>query len=259
MRIHDDRPGAAGGYPDDRNHGRFAGGSNKHALPPDDPGAAGTRQLGDRRYAGSSRSASDGLDHYDDDAYTFDQPGSPDAYYPEFYDDPVHDAVRGPRWNGGTDFGLLVLRLALGAVFIAHGAQKLFGVLGGSGIDGVAAMLGEMGFEQTRPLAIVTGVTEFGGGLLLVLGLFTPLAAAGLLGVMANAIALRYGAGFFASSNGIEYELMLGSVALGLLFTGPGRVAVDNGWPWFRRPIVAGMTGLVLAAAASVTVLVVLH
>lgn len=163
------------------------------------------------------------------------------------------------RWHGAADLGLLIIRLFLGGTFIAHGAQKLFGAFGGPGVDGFARGLEQMGFRQAGILSWVTGVTEFGGGLLLVLGLFTPLAAAGLVGVMSNAVFLEFGSGFFAMNGGFELPATLGAVALGLMFTGPGRAALDNGRAWFRRPGTMGFISLLIAAAASAGVLFLLH
>lgn len=176
----------------------------------------------------------------------------------DYYDELARQ--RQPRpWTAGADLGLLILRLALGALFLAHGSQKLFGVLGGPGSVGFARTLEGMGFQQAGTLALVTGGTELASGALLVLGLFTPLAAAGIVGLMANAVFLHLGRGFFQSGGGFEFEAVLGVVALGLMFTGAGRVAVDNGRWWFRRPLTAGFISLVIAAGAAAGVLVGLH
>src|SRR5262249_40587553 len=67
-------------------------------------------------------------------------------------------------------YGLTVLRLAVGAVFIAHGAQKLFGIWGGGGLARTAAYFASLGLNPAYPLAVLVGTLEFGGGLLLVLG-----------------------------------------------------------------------------------------
>ncbi|APU17202.1 putative membrane protein [Actinoalloteichus sp. GBA129-24] len=157
--------------------------------------------------------------------------------------------------NAGTDVGLLVLRLVLGGVFVAHGAQKVFGLFGGPGIDGFAAYLTQSGFQQAELLAWVTGVTELAGGALVILGFATPLAAAGLLAVMANVILLRFAEGFFLTPDGgFELEAVLAGLAAALVFAGPGRAALDNGRPWYRRPIITGVSCLVVAAGAAAAV-----
>ena len=246
MRIHDDRPGSAGGYPDDRNQG-----SNAPAGV-GSQGPAGTQGLGVQKH-----------NYYDDDdgyssgadATSLVRSPVDDASY---YED-LEPARKPFGWNAGADLGLLVLRFALGGLFLVHGAQKLFGAFGGPGPEGFAQALTKMGFQQSATLSLVTGGTELGAGALLVLGLFTPLAAAGILGVMANAVALKLGGSFFNTDGGYEFEAVLGAMALGLMFTGPGRVALDYGRVWFRRPLIFGFISLLIAAGASAAVFLLLH
>lgn len=187
---------------------------------------------------------------YDPDTKSFDNSGyTPVDSEPGSH--PDHEDEREPfGWNGGADLGLLVLRLALGGTFAAHGLQKVFGLFGGPGIDGFARFLEQSGFRQARILAWVTGVTELSGGALLVLGLFTPLAAAGVLGVVVNAVVLKWGNGFFGPK-GFELEAVLAAMAFAALFAGPGRVALDYGRSWFRHPVVSGFVFLLIAAGAS--------
>jgi putative oxidoreductase len=163
------------------------------------------------------------------------------------------DAVMPPRAGVGTDIGLLVIRTAVGVVIGAHGLQKAFGWFGGSGIDGFAGALGDMGFTRgTTFLAWVTALSEVGGGLLLVLGLLTPLGAAAVLGVALNIVYVERNAAFIG---GWELPALFGAVALGLLFSGPGRIAVDAVAPWTRRPVPWGVAGLALALVTSAVVL----
>lgn len=165
-------------------------------------------------------------------------------------DGPRHQRSR-PVWNSGTDLGLLVLRLVLGGAFIAHGCQKLFGLFGGPGIDGFAGALRGFGYQQAGVLSLVTGVTELTGGSLVVLGLFTPLGAAGLLGIMVNTIALKWGNGFFASpGGGFELDLALAAMASALVLGGPGRVALDQGRAWSRHPVATGWICLLIGIVA---------
>lgn len=165
-------------------------------------------------------------------------------------------------WNGGTDLGLLFLRFGIGAVFFGHGAQKVFGLWGGTGIDGFARALEANGFTQPVLLSWITGLTELIGGAFVVLGLLTPLAATGLLAVMINTVLVDMGSGFFVSQatpNAVEYNVALGLAAAALVFTGPGRVALDNGRTWHRRPAPWGVLALIIGVAASLLVFLLLR
>ncbi|MFD3562335.1 DoxX family protein [Streptomyces sp. NPDC058686] len=131
------------------------------------------------------------------------------------------------------DLGLLVLRLGLGLTMAAHGAQKLFGWFGGGGIDGTGQFFAASGYPSPKAFAVVAGLSETLGGLGLALGLLTPLAAAAVAGTLVNAIAVKWGGGFFAPQ-GIEYELLIALGAVALALTGPGRIAVDRLLPGLR-------------------------
>lgn len=172
--------------------------------------------------------------------------------------------IRRPlAWNGGTDVGLLLLRFGVGGTFVAHGMQKVFGLWGGPGIPGFAAYLDTLGFTQTTTLAWVTGITELVAGGFVVLGVVTPLAAAGLLALMINTVLLKYGNGFFVASpagaNAIELDVVLGLAAAAIVFTGPGHIALDNRRPWHRRPGPWGVLALIVGVTAGVLVFVLLR
>lgn len=169
-------------------------------------------------------------------------------------------ARRELAWNGGTDIGLLLLRFAVGGVFFGHGMQKVFGFWGGPGIGGFAEFLGLLGFTQTTTLAWVTGITELVAGGFVVLGVLTPLAAAGLLAIMINVVLLKLGAGatFFLgaglATNAVELEVVLGLAAAALVFTGAGRIALERGRTWHRRPAPWGVLALLVGVAAGLAV-----
>lgn len=110
---------------------------------------------------------------------------------------------------------MLILRIVLGGTFVAHGSQKLFVAFGGPGLSGFADALAGYGYRAPGVLSVVTAVTEVVGGGLVVLGLFTPLAAAGLVGIMVNAVWLSIGNGFFVSPDnpgGAEVGVPLGGL-----------------------------------------------
>ncbi len=97
-----------------------------------------------------------------------------------------------------SDLGLLILRLVVGLTLTAHGAQKLFGWFGGPGIEGWSEIMVNLHVRPAAAWAWLNAVTEFAGGLMLAIGLFTPLAAAGLASVMVMAIlSVHWSKGFF--------------------------------------------------------------
>ena len=101
------------------------------------------------------------------------------------------------------DVGLLVLRLVLGVIFIGHGAQKLFGSFGGHGLKGTAGFFEQIGLKPGRAMALLAGLAEFGGGLLVLVGFLTPLGAFAIIAVMAVAIARAHMPnGFFNEGGG---------------------------------------------------------
>ena len=128
----------------------------------------------------------------------------------------------------GIGIGLLLLRAVLGLTLAAHGAQKLFGSFGGPGLKGAAVGMEQLGFTPGRRNALAAGLIEFGGGLLLVVGAATPLAAAVSFSVMIVAgVSAHLKGGFFLQNHGYEYTLVLGLAALSLAFTGPGPLSLD--------------------------------
>ena len=127
------------------------------------------------------------------------------------------------------DVGLLVLRLVLGVIFIGHGAQKLFGSFGGPRIAGFAKMLEQMGVKPGKLMAILAGLAEFFGGILVILGFLTPLAALALIVVMTVAVfTVHLKSGFFVTNGGYEFNLALAGMALTLLIVGAGAYGLDS-------------------------------
>ncbi|MET3847965.1 DoxX family protein [Paenibacillus sp. OAE614] len=120
-------------------------------------------------------------------------------------------------------WGLLIIRLVIGLTFAGHGAQKLFGWFGGGGLKGTAGWLASMNLKPAFLLALVTGIFEFAGGLLFAAGIWTPLAAIMIAVTMIGAIVTVHGKnGFWATSNGFEYNLILIAAVVGVALTGPG-------------------------------------
>jgi putative oxidoreductase len=161
-------------------------------------------------------------------------------------------------WNPGTDLGLLLLRFAIGGVFLAHGAQKVFGLWGGAGIGAFRTALDGFGYSNTGVLAWIAAVGEMVGGAAVVLGVLTPVAAAGLLAISLNIVLLNAHNGFFISgppgAESVELDVLLGVGAAALVLAGPGRIALDNGRTWQRRPAPWGVLFLVVGVAAGLLV-----
>jgi putative oxidoreductase len=129
-------------------------------------------------------------------------------------------------------YGLLLLRVVAGATIFAHGAQKLFGWFGGSGIRGTAGFLEKLGYRPALALAVLAGVAE-SSGLLFAAGFVTPLAAAAMTIVMLNAIAVvHWSKGFFNGNGGLEFPLQLATIAVAVTAIGPGRLSVDRALGW---------------------------
>jgi putative oxidoreductase len=126
-------------------------------------------------------------------------------------------------------WGLFILRLAMGSVFIAHGAQKLFGAFGGPGLKGFSGFLGSMGIKPAMAWAVATALVEFVGGLFLVLGFLTRISAGLIAVVMAMAFfTVHLKNGFFVDKHGFEFVLVLLAAAIALALLGPGNFALKK-------------------------------
>jgi putative oxidoreductase len=132
--------------------------------------------------------------------------------------------------RSAVDVALLVARVIVGAVFMAHGAQKLFGAFGGPGLSAFVGMMG--------PLGYLVSVGEFFGGLGLVVGFLSRFSAASIIVIMLGAIGMVHGkVGFFMNwmgnqgGEGFEYHLLAIAILLVILIAGPGRYALARALP----------------------------
>jgi putative oxidoreductase len=125
--------------------------------------------------------------------------------------------------------GLLLARLFLGLGLAAHGAQKLFGWFGGYGLKGTGGFFeGTLGLKPGALYAAMSGLGEFGGGLLVAIGWLGPIGPALIISVMVVAmITVHWKHGFFVASNGVELPLMNIAGALALAFAGFGPYSLD--------------------------------
>ncbi len=128
-----------------------------------------------------------------------------------------------------TALGLLILRLAIGVILTAHGAQKLFGWFGGPGMNGWTQAVTRLRIRPAQPWAWIAALAEFGGGLMLALGLLSPLGSLAIAGSMIVAvITVHLPRGFFAAKGGYEFNLALLAAAYALALTGPGAYSLDQ-------------------------------
>jgi putative oxidoreductase len=125
--------------------------------------------------------------------------------------------------------GLLALRGAIGALFVGHGTQKLFGWFGGHGLEGTGGFFeSQLGLRPGKRHATAAGAAETVGGALLCLGAFTPIAAAMVSGTMVTAIRKVHGPnGPWVTESGWEYNAVLIAAMAALSGTGPGALSVD--------------------------------
>ncbi|MFF5446235.1 DoxX family protein [Streptomyces sp. NPDC012888] len=163
---------------------------------------------------------------------------------------PRHDTRPTPY-----DVGLPVLRLVLGAIMFVHGTQKLFRWFDGGGLKGTGMFFSKAGYPAGETMAAIAGLTETFAGLGVILGLVTPLSGAALVGVMINAISVKW-AGSLIGTEGVEFELLIAAAGATLALTGPGRYAVDRFLPVLRdHRTVYGAAAIALSVVLAVVVL----
>jgi putative oxidoreductase len=150
------------------------------------------------------------------------------------------------------NFALLVLHVAVGAYFAAHGAQKLFGSFGGAGLAGTAGFFeGTLNLRPGRFHATAAGMNEFAGGILIALGLLVPLGAVLIVATMVAAIwTVHLSNGPFAQDSGYELNVIYIAIAVALAGAGAGQWSLDYaldldlaGTGWAVGVLVAGAVG----------------
>ena len=160
----------------------------------------------------------------------------------------------------GIDYAALFLRVALGVTMLMHGWNHAWG---GGKLPGTTRWFRSIGIEPAKLHALLATVTELGAGGLLILGLFTPLAAAGVLGVMVVALIsnhLKNGFFIFRPGEGYEYVLFITLTAFGLAALGGGKYSIDyhivshfHGWLYGGKGLLISLIGVVGAVALLVT------
>ena len=141
----------------------------------------------------------------------------------------AHDQNIVQRALNTDGYAALPVRLVLGIVFAAHGAQKLFGWFGGYGLEGTGQWMASIGLEPGYFLALLAGSAEFFGGVALLIGLAVRPAALALAGTMVVAIfSAHWANGFFMSNNGYEFALTLLAGSIALVISGAGKLSIDH-------------------------------
>ena len=132
-------------------------------------------------------------------------------------------------FTSNSGLSALVLRVPVGIVLAAHGAQKLFAWFGGYGLEGTGQYMESIGLAPGFLMALLAGSAEFFGGLALVLGVLTrPAALVSAFTMLMAIFTAHISNGLFLSNGGYEYALALFAATLSLVFSGAGRLAVDN-------------------------------
>lgn len=125
--------------------------------------------------------------------------------------------------------GLLILRVVVGLTIAGHGAQKLFGWWGGSGMTGWTQMVTKLRIRPAAPWAWLAALSELGGGLLFALGLLSPLGSLAIAGTMLVAIAtVHWTRGFWSTNGGYEFNLTLLASVTAVALAGPGTYSLDQ-------------------------------
>ncbi|TFE27886.1 DoxX family protein [Cohnella luojiensis] len=129
------------------------------------------------------------------------------------------------------EWGILLLRVVIGLLFAGHAMQKLAGWFGGYGLGGTGGFFESIGIKPGRTMALLAGLAELAGGLLIAFGLLTPLGAALIVLTMLIAIVKVHGKnGLWNTQSGYEYNLVLAVVAVAIAMIGPGDYSLDALW-----------------------------
>jgi|SRR5439155_22440615 len=153
--------------------------------------------------------------------------------------------------------GLFVLRFMVGALFVGHGTQKLFGWFGGHGPEGTAQFFEQIGYTPGRPMAYIGGLTEAGGGALLMMGFLTPLACAAIVGMMVGTLPVHVPKGLWNTNGGYELPLVYATCAAAIAYAGPGHASIDAAIGWTGSGAAMGTAAVAFGALTGIVMLAV--
>ena len=154
-----------------------------------------------------------------------------------------------------TSLAQLIIRVIVGGLLAGHGAQKLFGSFGGSGVEGTAGWMESMNLRPGRDWALAAGLSEFGGGILTALGALNPLGPIMAAGAMLMAtLKVHHGKPIWGQAGGAELPVTNMAVLAALLLAGPGRFSVDRALGiriprWAALIALLGTIGVTVVAA----------
>lgn len=180
---------------------------------------------------------------------------------PRLVDDP---RLKIAKQRGTQHLGLMVLRAGVGAVLGAHGLQNAFGWWDGQGHDGFTRSLTGLGFQHADILAWVAAGGQIVAGALLILGLFTPVVAAGALAYLVNGLLANIAAQHQHGHpkfllDGSEYHVVAIVAVVAILLAGPGLYGLDAGQGWARRPFIGSSVALLVGIGAGIGIWVLLN
>jgi putative oxidoreductase len=150
------------------------------------------------------------------------------------------------------NIAFLILRLVVGLVFIGHGTQKLFGWFGGGGPQGTGGFFEKLGYRPGVPMAVIGGLSEAGGGVLIASGFLTPLGSAAIIGMMTSAtLSVHLPKGFWNTNGGYEFPLTLATIGAALAFAGPSSYSLDSLIGWKLWGISYGVGAILLGVVGA--------
>ena len=134
------------------------------------------------------------------------------------------------RNEGGMgNLAALILRVVLGGLLAGHGAQKTFGSFSGPGLEGTSGFMEMLGLRPGKPWAYLAGLSEFGGGVLTVLGFLNPLGPLGVIGAMGMATTkAHWDNPIWVTEGGAELPVINIAAATALMLNGPGKYSLDR-------------------------------